>query len=88
PDIHETAYVHPDAVVIGNVTLGAGASVWPGAVLRGDFGTIRVGASTSIQDGTIIHATETEPTVIGAVASSGTTPTWRDAPSATGPWSA
>ena len=36
PDIHPDAWVHPDAVVIGNVTLGAGASVWPSAVLRGD----------------------------------------------------
>jgi carbonic anhydrase/acetyltransferase-like protein (isoleucine patch superfamily) len=66
PDIDPSAYVHPDAVVIGDVTLGVGASVWPGAVLRGDFGAIRIGARTSIQDGTIIHATETQPTTVGA----------------------
>ncbi|MCF7550201.1 gamma carbonic anhydrase family protein [Pseudonocardia sp. WMMC193] len=65
PDIHPTAYVHPDAVVIGNVTLGAEASVWPTAVLRGDDGYITVGARTSIQDGSIIHTTAHQPTLIG-----------------------
>jgi carbonic anhydrase/acetyltransferase-like protein (isoleucine patch superfamily) len=57
PTIHPDAYVHPDAVVIGDVRLGAEASVWPGAVLRGDVGYIDVGARTSIQDGTIVHCT-------------------------------
>ncbi len=66
PDIHPDAYVHPDAVVIGNVTIGAQASVWPTAVLRGDDGRIEVGARTSIQDGSIIHCTAWQPTVIGA----------------------
>lgn len=66
PDIHPDAYVHPDAVVIGRVTLGAEASVWPGAVLRGDSGRIVVGARTSIQDGTVIHCTEVDDTIIGA----------------------
>lgn len=65
PDIHPDAYVHPDAVVIGGVTLGAFASVWPTAVLRGDDGRIRVGARTSIQDGTIVHTTAVQDTVIG-----------------------
>ena len=66
PDIHETAYVAPDAVVIGRVTIGPEASVWPGAVLRGDHGTITVGARTSVQDGTVVHCTARHPTVIGA----------------------
>jgi carbonic anhydrase/acetyltransferase-like protein (isoleucine patch superfamily) len=66
PDIHPTAYVHPDAVVIGDVTLGEEATVWPGAVLRGDDGAIRVGARTSIQDGSVIHATMHLDTIIGA----------------------
>lgn len=66
PDIHPDAYVHPDAVVIGAVTLSAGASVWPGAVLRGDYGTISIGERTNIQDGTVIHCTPVDPTVIGA----------------------
>ena len=66
PDIHELAYVAPDAVVIGRVTIGPEASVWPGAVLRGDHGTISVSARTSVQDGTIVHCTADYPTVIGA----------------------
>jgi carbonic anhydrase/acetyltransferase-like protein (isoleucine patch superfamily) len=66
PDIHELAYVAPDAVVIGRVTIGPEASVWPCAVLRGDHGTITVGARTSVQDGTIVHCTARYPTVIGA----------------------
>jgi carbonic anhydrase/acetyltransferase-like protein (isoleucine patch superfamily) len=65
PDIHPDAYVHPDAVVIGNVTIGAESSVWPTAVLRGDEGRIEIGARTSIQDGSIIHTTLQQPTVIG-----------------------
>ncbi|MCP9947803.1 gamma carbonic anhydrase family protein [Actinomadura madurae] len=66
PDIHPSAYVHPDATVIGSVTLGEDATVWPGAVLRGDYGTITVGARTSVQDGTVVHTTARWPTVIGA----------------------
>jgi carbonic anhydrase/acetyltransferase-like protein (isoleucine patch superfamily) len=66
PDIHPTAYVHPDAVVIGAVALGPEATVWPCAVLRADYGTITVGARTSIQDGTVLHTTADWPTVIGA----------------------
>ena len=65
PSIHDDAYVHPDAVVIGDVRIGAESSVWPGAVLRGDYGTIEVGERTSIQDGAIIHAVDEYPTVIG-----------------------
>ncbi|MFI7705119.1 gamma carbonic anhydrase family protein [Nonomuraea sp. NPDC049480] len=65
PRIHPDAYVHPDAVVIGSVTIGAEASVWPAAVLRGDFGRIEIGERTSVQDGTVLHTTERWPTVIG-----------------------
>jgi carbonic anhydrase/acetyltransferase-like protein (isoleucine patch superfamily) len=66
PHIDPTAYIHPDAVVIGAVTIGAEASVWPGAVLRGDLGGIVVGARTSVQDGTVVHTTPMTPTRIGA----------------------
>src|ERR1700722_6930253 len=65
PTVDPQAYVHPDAVVIGDVTIGSEASVWPGAVLRGDYGTITVGARTSVQDGTVIHAGPGFPTVVG-----------------------
>ena len=66
PDIDESAFVHPDAVVIGRVRIGPEASVWPGAVLRGDHGRIEIGARTSVQDGTVVHCTEEWPTLIGA----------------------
>jgi carbonic anhydrase/acetyltransferase-like protein (isoleucine patch superfamily) len=66
PSIDPDAYVHPMATVIGDVRLGPGSSIWPSAVLRGDYGTIIVGARTSVQDGTVIHAAADLPTVIGA----------------------
>jgi carbonic anhydrase/acetyltransferase-like protein (isoleucine patch superfamily) len=66
PRIAPTAFVHPDAVVIGDVRIGAEASIWPGAVLRGDHGRIEVGARSSVQDGTIVHTTQEWPTLIGA----------------------
>jgi carbonic anhydrase/acetyltransferase-like protein (isoleucine patch superfamily) len=65
PSIHPDAFIHPDAVVIGDVRIGANSSVWPSAVLRGDYGTIIVGERTSIQDGAVIHAVDEYPTVIG-----------------------
>jgi carbonic anhydrase/acetyltransferase-like protein (isoleucine patch superfamily) len=65
PTIDPTAFVHPDAVVIGDVRLGPDASVWPTAVLRGDSSYIKIGARTSIQDGTVIHCTRTQPTIVG-----------------------
>jgi carbonic anhydrase/acetyltransferase-like protein (isoleucine patch superfamily) len=66
PEIHESAFVHPDAVVIGRVRIGAEASVWPCAVLRGDHGAIVIGARTSVQDGTVVHTTHSWHTTIGA----------------------
>jgi carbonic anhydrase/acetyltransferase-like protein (isoleucine patch superfamily) len=66
PDIDGSAFVHPDAVVIGRVRIGPEASVWPCAVLRGDHGRIEIGARTSVQDGTVVHCTEDYPTLIGA----------------------
>jgi carbonic anhydrase/acetyltransferase-like protein (isoleucine patch superfamily) len=65
PQIDPAAFVHPDAVVIGRVAVGPQSTVWPGAVLRGDYGDISVGARTSVQDGTVVHATEEHPTRIG-----------------------
>jgi carbonic anhydrase/acetyltransferase-like protein (isoleucine patch superfamily) len=66
PTIDPTAYVHPEAVVIGAVSIGAEASVWPTAVLRGDGAPIVVGPRTSIQDGTVVHCTDELGTAIGA----------------------
>lgn len=66
PEIDPEAWVHPDAVVIGQVRIGAGSTVWPTAVLRGDHGEITVGEQTSIQDGTVVHCTATLPTIIGS----------------------
>jgi len=65
PEIHPDAFVHPDAVVIGDVRIGSESSIWPGAVLRGDYGTVIIGARTSIQDGAVVHAVADFPTVIG-----------------------
>lgn len=65
PVIHPEAFVHPDAVIIGSVTVGAGSSIWPGAVLRGDDGYIEIGERSSIQDGTVVHTTPFTPTVVG-----------------------
>jgi carbonic anhydrase/acetyltransferase-like protein (isoleucine patch superfamily) len=65
PQIAGDAYIHPDAVIIGSVTVGSQSSVWPGAVLRGDEGEIRVGARTSVQDNSVLHTTPDLPTVVG-----------------------
>lgn len=66
PAIDPAAWVHPMATIIGDVVISAGASIWPGAVLRGDFGAIVVGARTSVQDNAVLHATARGPTVVGA----------------------
>ena len=66
PKIHETAYVHPGAWVIGDVTLGARVSVWPTAVIRGDTDAITVGADSNIQDGSALHVDAGVPCTLGA----------------------
>ena len=65
PTIHETAFVAPDATLIGQVTLEAGASVWPGAVLRGDNEPIVIGEGSNVQDGAVIHTDIGFPVIIG-----------------------
>ena len=64
-NIHFAAFIHPDALVYGNVTLGARVSVWPTAVIRGDSDTIEIGEDSNVQDGTIIHVDDGVPTKIG-----------------------
>jgi len=65
PDIHPDAFVHPDATVIGNVVIGSESTIWAQTVLRGDYGEIRIGARTSIQDGSVVHTTRELPTIVG-----------------------
>ena len=65
PTIDPTAFVHPDAVLIGDVRIGAESSIWPGAVLRADSAPITIGARTSIQDNCVIHTIPPSPTVVG-----------------------
>src|SRR5436305_6436893 len=65
PSIDPSAFVHPDATVIGAVTIGPESMMWPGAVRRGDYGEIFVGTRTSVQDGTVVHATSDLLTRIG-----------------------
>lgn len=55
------AWVHPRATVIGEVSLGADASVWPGAVIRGDVNSIHVGEGSNIQDGSVLHVSHKTP---------------------------
>ena len=55
PQIHESVFIAPTAVIIGNVTIGEGSNIWFGAVLRGDWGTIIIGKYTSIQENVTIH---------------------------------
>lgn len=61
PTLGQRVYIDPAAVVIGQVTLGDDSSVWPAAVIRGDVNVIRVGARTSVQDGSVLHVTHDGP---------------------------
>src|SRR5690606_31393790 len=61
PELGDRVYVDPSAVVIGQVSIGEDSSVWPCAVIRGDMHWIRIGARTSIQDGSVLHITHAGP---------------------------
>lgn len=65
PEVHPSAFVAPGAYVVGKVTIGEGASVWYGTVLRGDLDEIRVGERTSIQDNAVVHMDAGFPVSIG-----------------------
>jgi carbonic anhydrase/acetyltransferase-like protein (isoleucine patch superfamily) len=71
PKVHPDAYIAPTAVLIGDVEVGAGASVWFGAVLRGDEAAIKVGDGANVQDNAVIHCARDLPTVIEHDASVG-----------------
>lgn len=66
PNLTQAAFVAPNAVVIGQVSVGAGASIWYGAVVRGDIETIQIGMFTNVQDGAILHGDPGKPTVLEA----------------------
>lgn len=63
--IDPSAFIAPGAAVMGDVALGAYASVWYGAILRGDMAPIAIGAESNLQDGTIVHVDEGVPCTIG-----------------------
>lgn len=66
PQIAASAYVDPQAVVIGDVTIGEDSSVWPCTVIRGDVNWVRIGARTNLQDGAICHVMRDEwPLLLG-----------------------
>ncbi|MFZ4664964.1 MAG: gamma carbonic anhydrase family protein [Prochlorotrichaceae cyanobacterium] len=64
PDIDQAAFIAPGAIVLGQVQLQPGSSVWYGAVIRGDLECITVGAYTNIQDGAVLHCDAGEPLVL------------------------
>ncbi|QTE30931.1 gamma carbonic anhydrase family protein [Pengzhenrongella sicca] len=71
PEIHESAWIAPSAALIGKVRIDADASVWFGAVLRGDIDEIVLGAGSNIQDNAVLHTELGSPAVIGAGVSVG-----------------
>ncbi|MEL6939458.1 MAG: gamma carbonic anhydrase family protein [Cyanobacteria bacterium J06598_1] len=64
PDLSKAAFVADNATVIGKVEIGEGASIWYGAVVRGDVDIIRIGASSNVQDGAVLHGDPNLPTVL------------------------
>ena len=66
PNVSPDAFIAPTAVLIGDVTVRSGASVWFGSVLRGDMDRIEIGERSNVQDNSTIHTDENEPTLIGA----------------------
>jgi carbonic anhydrase/acetyltransferase-like protein (isoleucine patch superfamily) len=66
PSLDPDAFVHPEATIIGNVEVGAQATIWPQTVLRGDQSRIVIGARTSVQDGAVVHCTRELETIVGA----------------------
>lgn len=65
PTVADDAFVAPGAMVIGDVTIESGASVWYCAVLRGDIASIRIGRGSNVQDGSVVHVDEGVPCVVG-----------------------
>jgi carbonic anhydrase/acetyltransferase-like protein (isoleucine patch superfamily) len=64
--ISPTAFIHPEAIVLGSVSLGERVSVWPTAVIRGDSDRISIGDESNVQDGAVLHADENMPCIVGS----------------------
>jgi carbonic anhydrase/acetyltransferase-like protein (isoleucine patch superfamily) len=64
--IHSTAFIAPNATIIGDVTIEENVSVWYGAIVRGDIASIKIGKNSNVQDGCVIHVDEGYPTIIGS----------------------
>lgn len=69
PKIHPTAFIAPTATIVGDVTVHAGASVWYGAVVRGDTSYAVIGPGANVQDGAVVHGRADQPALIGREAS-------------------
>lgn len=65
PQVHPTAFVAPNAILIGDVQIGEHSSIWFGTVIRADNGPIRIGARSSVQDNAVVHVSEHSQTIIG-----------------------
>jgi carbonic anhydrase/acetyltransferase-like protein (isoleucine patch superfamily) len=65
PAVHASAFIAPDAALIGDVTVAAEASIWFNVVARGDIERISIGAGSNIQDGTVLHTDPQNPCVVG-----------------------
>ncbi|MEC4987011.1 MAG: gamma carbonic anhydrase family protein [Oscillatoria sp. PMC 1068.18] len=66
PDLSQAAFIAPNAVVMGNITVKTGVSIWYGAIARADVERIEIGAHTNIQDGAILHGDPGQPTILEA----------------------
>jgi carbonic anhydrase/acetyltransferase-like protein (isoleucine patch superfamily) len=65
PRVHPDAYVDPSAQVIGDVEIGAGSSIWPLALVRGDQNRVRIGRNSNVQDLSVLHVTPEHPLIVG-----------------------
>ncbi len=65
PKVDPSAYVAPTAVIVGDVTVEEGVSIWDGAVIRGDVSYIKIGKNSNVQDNAVIHVSHNTPTIIG-----------------------
>ena len=65
PRIHPSVLLAPTSTIIGDAVIGPRSSIWPGAVIRADYGYIRIGSDCSIQDNAVVHCSAENPTIIG-----------------------